>query len=338
MQPVHRHSIPQVLRALALGGAALIGSAGTSAFAAPRDDDRKPATVETESIFGFTEGSDTGEAGERELSYGLLGRQRARANRYGAVQNDLRFEHSLSDDLKLGLGTFLDAYRSSRRAVPESDAQDARDALPLSVQDDDTGTADISAPALTRRSLVTGLSAEAKYRILERGQDSPFGLAVSFEPEWRRAVSGRGTGTSLIQFQTKIMADAAIIPDRLFFAVNASWEPQVTRTPENATVRDSNSEISAALAARLSERLFIGGELRYLVSFEGFSLSNVTDTGVFVGPTVFANLSERASMSAAWSVRVGGQIRSEPEPVPDFGNVPDPLERHHVRLRFSYTF
>src|SRR4051812_36562343 len=98
---------------------------------------------------------------------------------------------------------------------------------------------------------------------------------------------------------------------------------------DGMTVRDTNAELSTAVSARVSEGLFIGSELRYLASFDKFSLSKVTDTGVFVGPTVFAKLSERASLSAAWSTRIGGKIRSEPDPVPDFGNVPDPTERHH---------
>jgi hypothetical protein len=296
-----------------------------SASSGGQDKGDKDEKVETESIFGFTEGSDTGEAGEREVSFGVLARQRTRISRYSAAQSDLKFEYSIRDDLKLGLGTFVDSYRAAKRPLPSDDSGEAGEGVPLP-------------PMLTRRSVVTGLNGEAKYRILERGEKSPIGLSISFEPEWRQVTAGRGVGISLVQFQTKLTADTALISDQLFLAFNASWEPQVTYIPLERTVRDTNVELSAALTTRVREDLFVGGELRYLASFQGLSLSKPTDNGIFIGPTVYAKLSEKAYLSAAWSTRVGGKVRSEPEALPDFGNVPDPLERHHVRVRFGYSF
>ena len=43
--------------------------------------------TETENVFGFTEGADTGEAGEREISYQLTGRRRRGSNGYSAADN-----------------------------------------------------------------------------------------------------------------------------------------------------------------------------------------------------------------------------------------------------------
>jgi hypothetical protein len=185
-------------------------------------------------------------------------------------------------------------------------------------------------------SRAAGLSGELKYLLLDRNK-SPVGLAVSFEPEWRSVVAGQGSGTDLVQFQTKAMADAALVPERVFVALNASWEPQVTWTNTGETIRDTNVEISAALAGQISEGLFAGGEVRYLASFEGLSFARSTNSGIFIGPTLYAKLSERAFVAASWSIRIGGVIR-EREPLPDFGNVPDSTESHHVRLRAGVNF
>lgn len=103
-------------------------------------------------------------------------------------------------------------------------------------------------------------------------------------------------------------------------------------------MRDTNADLSAALSARVLDNVFLGGEVRYLASFEGLSLKKQSDIGVFIGPTIYVMLSERASLAAAWSMRVGGKVRSEPDLLPDFGNVPDPTERHHVKIRFGYSF
>jgi hypothetical protein len=272
--------------------------------------------VETENMFGFTEGSDTGEAGERELTTETLWRKRRMLTPYSAMLGKLNFEYSARDDVKLGVAASYDRYRFP--AGPSFDLEGDSALLP-------------------HWSAAVGLSGELKYRLLERGS-SPVGLAISFEPEWRRVVSGRGLGISLVQFQTKFMADAALVPERVFIAANASWEPQVTWMNSGETTRDTNIELSAAVSARLFEGLFVGGEVRYLASFEGLSFKTPPDYGFFVGPTLYAKISERVYVAAAWSIRVGGRIRSDPEPLPDFGNVPDHSESHHVRVKAGVSF
>lgn len=307
---------------------------GSAATRDAGDDDRPPGAasgaaspgesrqrtnidIDSDSLFGFTEGADTGDAGEQEVSKEFTFRRRMGVAGYDAIQSFLKYEYSARDDLKLGIGLGVDYYRLS-------DVQ-------FSTDDD------AAAPFLPRRSLVAIFSGEVKYRILERGPN-PIGLSISFEPEWRRAVSGRGFDTSLLQFQTKLMADAALIPERLLVAANISWEPQVTWPSSGGTERDTNVEASAALSVRVRDKVFLGGEIRYLSSFAGLSFQKAPDYGIFIGPTMYAKLSGQAYLAAAWSTRVGGVVRGQPESVPDFGNVPDSAEHHHVRVRIGFNF
>jgi len=281
--------------------------------------------VETDSLFGFTSGSDTGEAGERELSYQLTGRRLRGTNGYTASDHAVGFEYGLRDDLKLGIGTSLDMYRfqrSNRTPDQIGDAEDPNELLPF----------------FHRHSLVQSLSGELKYRIVERGPERPIGFAISLEPQFKRVLDGRGFHTQLFQFETRLIADAALIPDRLFVAANLAWEPGITRTFENKTERDTTVQASLALAGRLIEAIFVGVEARYVASFEGYAFRKPQDYGIFVGPTIYAKLSEKVNVSAGYGTRVGGVIRKTAEPVPDFGNVPAPSERHHLRLKVGYTF
>jgi hypothetical protein len=150
-------------------------------------------------------------------------------------------------------------------------------------------------------------------------------------------VAGQGSGTDLIQFQTKAMLDTALVPERIFVALNASWEPEITWMNTGETIRETDIELSAVLTGRISENLFAGGEVRYLAGFEGLSFARATNSGIFIGPTFYAKLSERAFVAATWSIRVGGAIR-ERDSLPDFGNVPDATESHHVRVRAGVSF
>ena len=281
--------------------------------------------VETDSLFGFTEGSDTGDAGEREVSYQLTGRRLRGWNGYTASDHGVALEYGVRDDLKLGIGTSLDVYRFPRPNLTSDQIAASDDSNEL-------------IPLFHRQSLAQSLSGDLKYRILERGPENPIGLALALEPQYRRVLDGRGFHTQLFQFETRLIADTALIPDRLFAAANLAWEPGITSTFEKKTARDTTVQASLALAGRVAESVFLGAEARYLGSFEGYTFRKPPDFGIFVGPTFFAKLSEKVNVSAAYGIRVGGVIRKAPEPVPDFGNVPAPAERHHVRVKVGYTF
>jgi len=311
---------------LALG---FIAGTWTAALAAGEHGSTTPPershAVETDSLFGFTEGSDTGDAGEREVSYQLTGRRLRGWNGYTAVDHQVAFEYGVRDDLKLGIGTSLDVYRFPRPNLTSDQiaaSDEPNELLPL----------------FHRRSIAQSLSGDLKYRLLERGPENPIGLALALEPQYRRVLDGRGFHTQLFQFETRLIADTALIPDRLFAAANLAWEPGITRTFEKKTARDTTVQASLALAGRVAESVFLGAEARYLGSFEGYAFRKSPDFGIFVGPTLYAKLNEKVSVSAAYGTRVGGVIRKAPEPVPDFGNVPAPAERHHLRVKVGYTF
>jgi hypothetical protein len=79
--------------------------------------------------------------------------------------------------------------------------------------------------------------------------------------------------------------------------------------------------------------IFLGAEVRYMRAYEGLALQRFRGEAVFVGPTLYAKLSERLAVSAAYSAQVAGHAVDVPGRL-DLNN----FSRHQVRLKFLYEF
>ena len=85
--------------------------------------------------------------------------------------------------------------------------------------------------------------------------------------------------------------------------------------------------------AQIGPDLFVGTEARYLRSYDGLGLDRFAGHGFFVGPTIYAKLSEHSWILLAWSVQVAGQSADDPASL-DLRN----FERHQATLKFGFTF
>lgn len=73
-----------------------------------------------------------------------------------------------------------------------------------------------------------GLSAEAKYLLVERSPNQPFALSLIVEPAWSR-VGGEGGRERAFEIESKLAGDVMLIPNRLYAAVNLIWEPEAVK-------------------------------------------------------------------------------------------------------------
>jgi hypothetical protein len=64
--------------------------------------------------------------------------------------------------------------------------------------------------------------------------------------------------------------------------------------------------ISGALSYRVASPVLIGAEVWYLRHYDGAWLNNFTGDAVYVGPTLFVQLTPKMFISAAWNVQVAG--------------------------------
>jgi hypothetical protein len=261
--------------------------------------------IETEHLFGFTIGSDVGEAGERELEGTVTGRFAKRTGTYNAAASTASVEFVPVKNLRTEFTGAVVAY-------------------------DVTG---VNGLADQRYAAFGGLSADIRYRILDRAT-APFGFAVGAEPHWGRADEATGQPVNQYGVDFVAAADWEIIPDRIVAAFNLLYQPETMRSKAAGTwSQESLAGVAIGVMAQVRSGIFIGGEARYLRKYDGLGLDTLAGQGVFIGPTIYFRISERAWVAAAWSAQVTGSATASVGSL-DLVN----FERRQARLLFGVNF
>lgn len=304
------------------GGARLVGAGGEGGErgstgvrgSGGEGGEQGNAGPNTRYIFGFTEGADTEPQGEKEIESDTIGRFRKRGGTYAALGSKSEFEYGVTDNLLFEFGTNVSYYRIKN--VPDLNNRTA--------------------------AAFDGFSTELKYRFLSRAT-APIGLAASIESGYSRYSETSGQRENRYSLELKLYADAELIPGRLYIAGNVLFEPEVvysnklngdTGLISTNFERESTFGASGALAFAVTNRVFLGGEVRYLSQYQGNFLNKLEGRGLFVGPTLSVRLLPNALIQAAYSVQVAGKAQDEPDRRLDLVN----FQRHQARLRFVYEF
>jgi hypothetical protein len=302
--PLRKAPLGALSRAMLLIVLAVLGAAGP-AHGDPGKRADKTGEVDTEHMFGFTEGSDVGEAGEKELETDSTGRFGKIGGAYNNVATALEAKYSFSERFRLSALATVAYY----------------DIAGVSGLDD------------RRRGALQSLSFDARYRLLDR-ERAPFGLTLSVEPHWGFADETSGAPADQQRAEFRLLADRELIPGRLFAALNVIYEPEQTRLRGSGeTLRESTLGVSAALAMQVMPGVFIGAEARNLRHYDGLGLNGFAGQTLYVGPTLYATFGERYFISAAWNVQVWGAVAGASGAL-DLDN----FERHQVKLRAGVRF
>jgi hypothetical protein len=263
-----------------------------------------PGDIDSEHLFGFTEGSDLGVPGEAELEWETTGRLGKRLGRFLAIDSGFALKMPLTNDFRLAPGITFNAY-------------------------------DIGAPGIPVRTSggINGGFLETRLRLLDR-RSAPFGLTLNIVPGYGSIDGGSGLGARSFGTEVGLLADRELIPGRLVAAVNVNFAFVSTRlSGTDELVLGSSTEVSGALAYQARPGLFLGGEARYLRAYTGLVLDRFEGQAVYLGPTVYTTLSPHAWASFTWSFQVAGKARGEPSPL----NLTS-FDRHQMRLRVGYSF
>ena len=289
------------LASIWLAGLAAAGSASAES----RKHADKAGEVDTEHMFGFTEGSDVGEAGEKELETDLTGRFGKFDSSYNKVATALEAKYSFSDRFRVSAVATVAYY----------------DIAGVSAFDD------------RRQTALQSISLDARFRLFDRAH-APIGLTLSVEP--RRGFTDEMSGEGADQYggEFRLLADRELIPGRSFAALNVSYEPEQTRLRASGeTLRESMLGIGAALAMQVMPNVFIGAEARTLRHYEGLGPNSFVGQAFYIGPTFYATFGRGYFLSAAWNVQVWGAVAGSSGAL-DLVN----SERHQAKLRVGVVF
>ena len=246
---------------------------GSSQTAQEKDEskeEKREPSVDSEHIFGFTEGSDIGEKGEKELdhsSYIFAGKP----GKYVAIENVTDFRYGFDDGLRASLNIHTDYHGS------------------------------YNSPGIPDRAVFafSGLGSELDWHLLERDK-ATFGLTLSFLPQWRRLDDTSGVPQESFAFPLQLLADVALVPDKWFAAANLTYAPDFIHNPGRWTVSQP-VEISLATSYGISSNVFIGGEIRHLTQNQTAFFS---EHALFIGPSIYFKLAENTNLKLAWSAQI----------------------------------
>ena len=310
----------------------LAGLSGTAALAGPAKA-KPPANefaipdplnarddVDTDSVFGFTDGSDTNEEGELQIDSIVVLRSGKRAvtlqdgtsggkGRFTVTGVKADAQYGVTDNFEVVVGVYGDLRNV--RNVPD--------------------LADKS------NFVFDGASVEMTYRLLARTPENPVGISVAVEPRWARVAEQEGSSQQSVSVETKLALDARVIPGLLWYGLNFGFEPQVGRFRSGVVERESRLSISNALTMRVLDHTYLGIEGSYQRAYSGLLAQQLNGEAAFFGPTLFHQFSKKASLSLAWSTQVWGRQKN-PAPLVahnlDLWN----FERHLLRAKLSFNF
>ena len=261
--------------------------------------------IDTEHIYAFMIGTDVGDLGEREFQTETTGRFAKQAGAYQAVGQQMELEFVPIRNFRIEIGTTLAAHNIE------------------------------SVPSLTDRTQANwqGASLDLRYRFLDH-ETAPFGLTLALESHGNRidetsAAPARNYGTELT-----LALERDLIPERVVATLNLGYQPEWTRLVGASTEeQDATLAVAFGVMAKLRPNFLFGGEVRYFRRYDGIGLDALAGQAVFVGPTAYFQLSERARMTANWSVQAWGKPAGSNATL-DLVN----FERHQAKLVFGVNF
>ena len=265
--------------------------------------------VETKYIFGFTEGSGIGLEGEKEFSWQSVARFGKADGRYWASETKLEYEFTPNQYVQFELGPLVSTH----------DIKDVTD--------------------LDNRNQVAfgGFFGEIRYLLLDRGPSSPLAITLSAEPEWRRIDETSGERVTNFELELKLNADLELIQNRLYLGANLLYEPEATHDPDHIGAgweKESTGGVSAALSYRIIAPVFVGAELWYLRHYDGIWFNTHTGDALYLGPTLYIQLSRKAFVTAAWNTQVTGHDVDVPGSTLNLAE----FSRHRAKLKLAVEF
>jgi hypothetical protein len=274
---------------------------------AAADDDASPKAgqpdnpfyvLDTKNLFGFLEGADVGEKGDRSLEFETTGSFGKPQGIYDSIEQEFIFENTLTDSLGLELGAHV-LGQDIRRA------SDLPDFVGVNFM---------------------GVSAEFRYVVWRRTNDVPIQIALTAQPEYN-SIAEAGRQANDISASFRAIADIISSDRRLYGAVNLVYAPDGSRFPGQLWQDTAVLSASAALSYRLTPPLMFGAEADYDRAYGGLVPRGFEGQAVYFGPTFHYQINEKIDLSAAF-------LAQTPVGRVDFEEFPRQLAKLRLEVEF----
>jgi hypothetical protein len=263
--------------------------------------------VPGDDIFGFTSATDVGDKGDLGFANELTGFRGKRDGSYRWLSNKMELGYTFAENWWIAGSAFVSNHRI--HGVTDMDDRDA--------------------------TTFEGLSFEIKNRVVERSQSNPFAVTLSIEPfrPWIDVADGSGRRTDGYGAAFKVYTDAAIVPDKIFWAANAVWVPFRQQSLEDRSVwlEGSGTSLSTALTFQPLKNLFVGAEIRQLVNYGGTHFDERTGYAYYFGPTLLWKITDKIAFNATWQPQIAGRSIDNPNLRYDLDN----FERAQFRFKLA---
>jgi hypothetical protein len=227
--------------------------------------------LDTKNLFGFLEGADIGEKGDRSLEFETTGSFGEAQGLYRSIEQEFIFENALTNSFGLELGAHVLG-------------QDIRGASEL--------------PDFVGVNFM-GVSAEFRYMVMHRTADVPIQVTLTVQPEYNSiAEAGRQANDLTATFRA--IADVISSDRRLYGAVNLTYAPDASRLPGQLWNDVAVLSASAALSYRLTPPLMFGAEADYDRAYGGLVPRGFEGQAFYLGPTFHYQINEKIDLSAAF--------------------------------------
>ena len=261
--------------------------------------------IDTEHIYGFIIGSDVGDPGEREFQATATGRFSKQGGNYQALGEQLELEFVPFRNFRIELETTLSAY-------------------------------DIAAvPGFVDRTQAgwQGAALDLRYRFLDR-ETALFGLTLALETHGNRIDETTASRAQNYGTELTLALERNLIPGLAVATLNLGYQPEWTHFAGVPTrQQDSTLAVAFGIMAQVRPDFLFGGEVRYFRKYDGIGLEELGGEALFVGPSAYFRLSERARLTATWSVQAWGRPAGTAATL-DLIN----FERQQARVVFGLNF
>ncbi|MGO8737999.1 transporter [Rhodoblastus sp.] len=240
--------------------------------------------LETKYLFGFTDGTDIGAEGEKEVEAETTAGLGMHDGTYRAIEQEFEFENVPSQYW---------GYEASAHFLSQQ-------------------INDVDGLRNLNQTTFSGLSWKPKFLIIGRGPGNPIGLSISVQPEWGRIDGTSGISATSFSMETRIAADTELIENMLYAATNLIYAPEVERAPGDPTwSRSSGFGATAAAAYRVAPKVTLGGEAEYYRAYGGFGFDSLDGSAFYLGPTLHIQFNPKIYLAAAWSFQVVGHAQGQ---------------------------